>query len=75
MELPHRFEGPLPERKEDETRMPCVLKDEEDDPLQPGLCTPALTLDVWEAIGDGTLGNFCDCFVKYERVSIHGAGA
>ncbi|CAE7800271.1 unnamed protein product [Symbiodinium sp. CCMP2592] len=53
-ELPHEFRGALPEQTTDETRMPCNVQAEED-PLEQGSATKALTLDV----GRHRLSNLC----------------
>ena len=52
-QLPYKFAGPLPEQKDDETRVPCRSQgDDWWDPLLQGQITPALTLDVGRRFSD-----------------------
>ena len=49
-ELAYYFTGKLPEQGTDETRIPCNMVMDED-PLDQGLTTPALSLDVGRPSG------------------------
>ncbi|OLQ00981.1 hypothetical protein AK812_SmicGene16301 [Symbiodinium microadriaticum] len=64
MELPYVFSGKLPQQATDETRMPCNAPVEED-PLDEGSRTAALTLDV----GRHLIHQLC---FEYDEVRLYG---